>query len=355
MNPGPAFGRPWAFGLESGPLIVPYITLLADGRIGGSVQRSETSWTWHQGRLQFFDDAGVPTAAFGDVPGGTDGPMTYGSACLHGHSTVRGPVVLRPLTAVTAWPPRGVRARRNLVLLRAGASSLHPFWIRDIAAEDRNWDLCLSWYGDPAMRPEGCEYFFPDKGTKFEGLAKPPATETLPWDYGHVWMPDDDLMTSWADINRMFALCAEYDLMLAQPSLDADCFINHAITRRDPAQVMRFCTFIEIMAPVFSHAALRLCAASFAASRSGYGLDHLWPRLIGMPPTKIAIIDAISVVHTRPIGATYDQAGAMAEGRALEAAYGTTRRYEVLGSILARPGPAMARAGAPKVLAEAAR
>jgi hypothetical protein len=197
--------------------------------------------------------------------------------------------------------------------------------------------LLLSWYGDPRARPDGCDHFFAEQGTKFEGLASLLGSETVPWGYDHVWMPDDDLMAGWADINLMFALCAEYDLMLAQPSLAMDCFINHPITQRDPRMLMRFTSFVEIMAPVFSHAALRRCAPTFSESRSGYGLDHVWPRLIGAPPNKIAIIDAMSVSHTRPVGATYEMAGAIAEGNAIEDAYRVFRRYQVFGFVPAEP------------------
>ncbi len=57
------------------------------------------------------------------------------------------------------------------------------------------------------------------------------------------------------------------------------------------------------MAPVFSRAALRLCAPTFAQSRSGWGLDWLWPRLCDEAGLgRIAIIDATPVRHTRPVG-----------------------------------------------------
>ena len=42
--------------------------------------------------------------------------------------------------------------RRNLVVLRANAQSLHTQWPTNIAEEDRNWDLCISWY-PAATRP----------------------------------------------------------------------------------------------------------------------------------------------------------------------------------------------------------
>ena len=91
------------------------------------------------------------------------------------------------------------------------------------------------------------------------------------------------------------------------------------------------------MAPIFSQAALCRAAGSFALNASGYGLDHLWPTIIDVPPTAIAILDAVSVLHTRPIGASYDQARAMQDGWTIEDAFHQVNRYEVRGIITARP------------------
>jgi hypothetical protein len=60
--------------------------------------------------------------------------------------------------------------------------------------------------------------------------------------------------------------------------------------------------------------------------RSGYGLDHLWPAMLGKPRTRIGIIDAVGVAHTRPIGATYDIRTAIYEQAAIHAAYGFVLR-----------------------------
>ena len=35
-------------------------------------------------------------------------------------------------------------------------------------------------------------------------------------------------------------------------------------------------------------------------------MDYLWPRLLGYPKDKIAIIDLVTVKHTNPIGETYE-------------------------------------------------
>ncbi len=70
---------------------------------------------------------------------------------------------------------------------------------------------------------------------------------------------------------------------------------------------------------------------------SGYGLDHLWQAIIDAPPTAIAILDAVSVVHTRPIGASYDRRRAAQDGWAIEDGFHQVNRYEVRGLVMARP------------------
>ena len=54
----------------------------------------------------------------------------------------------------------------------------------------------------------------------------------------------------------------------------------------------------------------------------GWGSDHVWPRLIGPPHGRIAIIDAVPMVHTRPLASTYSWDVAEEEETALLAAYG---------------------------------
>jgi hypothetical protein len=51
--------------------------------------------------------------------------------------------------------------------------------------------------------------------------------------------------------------------------------------------------------------ALRLLFESFTITESGWGLDLLWPRLLGYPKDKIAVIDKIVIEHTREVGKDY--------------------------------------------------
>jgi len=190
--------------------------------------------------------------------------------------------------------------RRALVIVRAGDSSLHEGWL---AGGDRNWDLLVSYFGDDPDRFRGDDVRRVDaKGPKWpalHALVTEHAEEIGAYEY--VWLPDDDLAADQGAINRLFDLCREYRLELAQPALSPDSHLGHAITLRNRSFRLRFTNFVEIMAPCFSARFLRRCASSFGENLSGWGLDYLWPSWVS-DPERIAIIDAAMVRHTRPVG-----------------------------------------------------
>jgi hypothetical protein len=114
-----------------------------------------------------------------------------------------------------------------------------------------------------------------------------------------VWLPDDDLLCDPAAISRMFTICSDLKLDLAQPALSSDSYYTHLVTLEHNAFQMRFTNFVEIMAPVFSAAFLARIVPTLAGNLSGWGLDALWPRMSGLG--RVAIIDATPMKHTRPV------------------------------------------------------
>lgn len=192
--------------------------------------------------------------------------------------------------------------RANLVIVRAGDASLHPGWLD--GAGPRNWDIIVSYFGRDPDR-----YRVPDvtridgPGMKWPALHDLLTTRPEILDgYDYIWLPDDDLAATAPDINRMFALCAKYTLDLAQPALAWDSYFSHLVTLRNAGLLLRRTNFVEVMAPVFSAAMLRRVLPTFTATRTGWGLDHIWPRYATDPANGVAIIDAVTVRHTRPIG-----------------------------------------------------
>lgn len=205
------------------------------------------------------------------------------------------------------------------MIVRAGASSLHPHWIAD---GDRNWDLALSCYQD-GVSMEGAEYVTFEKGPKWiplHNLIRKNLKIISTYDY--ICLADDDLMTDAATWNNVFDTCREYELLLAQPALTLDSYITHSITRQDDSYFMRFTNFVEVMCPVFSRTALQICVATMGQdSKYGWGQDFIWPLMLSAARTRIAVIDRYPVRHTRPVGHSTDKA------HGLEKAYELMRQY----------------------------
>ena len=192
--------------------------------------------------------------------------------------------------------------RRNLVVVRAGDQSLHPEWMKD--SSGRTWDILVNYYGDdPHRYREPGVMRIDGKGPKYPALHDLfMSNPRLIADYDYLWLPDDDLMTTATDINRLFHLCAEHRIEVAQPSLTWDSHFSHLITLQNPRSRVRFTNFIEMMAPCISSRTLQKAVPFLNSHLSGWGLDYIWTRLVDDPENGIAIIDAVTVRHTRPVG-----------------------------------------------------
>jgi hypothetical protein len=66
-----------------------------------------------------------------------------------------------------------------------------------------------------------------------------------------------------------------------------------------PGSLVRRCNVVEVMMPIFSREALRLCWDSFPKCYSAWGLDSVWPLLLRGRPR--AIVDAVVAKHLRPV------------------------------------------------------
>ena len=195
-----------------------------------------------------------------------------------------------------------------LVVLRAGDGSLHPNWL----AGSRDWDLAISYYGldEQKVFPEA-SYLHRYRGGKWDGLrdffaSHPDVIER----YDYFWLPDDDILTDASSINKLFELMKQYHLELAQPSLTANSYFSYLVTLKCPCFSLRYTTLVEIMAPILTRSHLIKVLPYFEITQSGFGLDLIWHRLTSDPACKAAILDQVSIVHTRPVsGAAAEQLG----------------------------------------------
>jgi len=193
--------------------------------------------------------------------------------------------------------------RRFLLITRAGDNSLHRNWVA--ADGERKFDLLVSYYGaqEGRYRNDG-EFYHALKGTAwptyFAILRDNPH---LRENYDYIGFADDDLDADLATWNALFSFCQRHGFDLAQPSILGP--ISYPITAPVPNLLYRVTNFAEIMCPIFSKRALEICYGTFAESVSGWGINHVWPRLLAKHQGKIAIIDSISVTHTKALGSGF--------------------------------------------------
>ncbi len=338
--------RCWCFGHDDTLVYAPFLRFGEGGRLIGYRHANESGWVITDGRLAFLDEVGRPTTVFDRSIVGTDGRIRLegrhrDSSTIHFLREIdpqHGPVPYSP--SITLIQRKSVGGRRNLVVLCANERSLHTGWERDIDDSDRSWDLCIAYYGNPDTfpPPDFSEYAcLQYRQPKFLGLSNLMHKGSVLWNYDYIMFPDDDLQMKWSDVNTAFAICHEYDLQLAQPSLDPSGVINYKASRQNPLFLLRFVTMVEIMAPIFSNQALRNCIHTFGYNKTGYGIDYAWSKLVDGPLTKIAVIDRVSVTHTRPTGSNYDIFSAIREGYLVSEQYGYFDHYVMreLGGILA--------------------
>ena len=231
--------------------------------------------------------------------------------------------------------------KRNLVIVRAGDESLHETWLGPLGS-DRSWDLVVSYFGThPHIHRRSDVVRIDHQGTKFQGLYALLMSGELDWrSYDRIWVPDDDLACTSSMVERLFTYFECHQLHLAQPSLSHDSYLSHGITIHNPNLLLRRVNFVEVMAPMFSRNLLERVLHTFAESESGWGLDFVWPKFVPRPKRDAAIIDAVQVRHTRPIGGpSYTRM--RAEGRSPQAemdgllsAYGVTDKAQVCWSAI---------------------
>jgi len=219
-----------------------------------------------------------------------------------------------------------LKMHKNLVIIPAGDNSLHKEW----KSYDSNFDVVTIYYGDDISQFEKfCETSIKcikSKGQKWFLLSdfllkNLNFVET----YDYIWFPDDDLLTTTNEINELFDINKTYNLWLSQPSLTG--YVSYEIEKKVEGSLLRFTNFVEIICPIMSVETLKKLLFYFTINESGWGTDYLWPKLLNYPKDKIAIIDKVTVNHTKPIAGNYKnrfKKEPMQELRELFSSYGLT-------------------------------
>jgi hypothetical protein len=238
---------------------------------------------------------------------------------------------------------RPTAMRPFLVVVRGGEDAAYRTWMKQDAP--RRWDLLLDRYGPEPDNPEDCADFIHLGGTtKFPSIKR----IDVIWpgylqSYEAVWFVDGDIHIEFDNIDVLFEIFSSHDLWLAQPSLSPASFHAHEICVHRPDFALRYVNFVEIMAPIFSRHGLDTCLPTFDQNASGWGLDFVWPSLLGEPERRIAIIDAIQIEHPRKMdlvaGPFYLLLRSMGidprvEKQAVMEKFGVTQQFQTYGHIL---------------------
>ena len=197
--------------------------------------------------------------------------------------------------------------KKNLVIAPCGnASTLFATdWLSSPA--EKEFDLCLLFYHQEINNPAlyaGVEYFYHLKDFKFKmihELLTLRAPQLLN-EYDYFFFIDDDIAIDTAGINRLFQLSKTFGMSITQASLSHNSFCSWPIFKNKPNCLLRYVGQIEVMAPLFSRPALQQCLPSFNENKSSWGLDSVWPKILGYRTDKLAVFDAVVMEHTRPVG-----------------------------------------------------
>ena len=189
-------------------------------------------------------------------------------------------------------------------MVPAGDSSLHTHWI----SGNCNFDLIIIYYGNSEdvyneykTQSLDCVKNKGEKWHLIHNYIKNNFDKIKHYEY--IWFPDDDLLSNSDDINTLFYTNKEHELSLSQPSLDG--YVSYDIEKKVEGSKLRFTSFVEIICPMMSKNTCFNLLETFIINESGWGLDYLWPKLLGYSQDKIAIIDKVEVEHTRPVGSNY--------------------------------------------------
>jgi hypothetical protein len=187
------------------------------------------------------------------------------------------------------------KKKSNLVIAAVGDESIHEEWI----SKNKSFDLFLIYYGDtPDRFKEDADYYLQAKGYKYHLIYDAyEAFESIFSKYKYIWCPDDDLSVDAKEIGKMFKVCEEFDLKVSQPSLTKDSFYSLSIVLNKPNFKIRYTNLVEQMAPVFELESFKAVKETFKKTKSGYGLDWIWPKLLNYE--NCGIIDLVQIKHTR--------------------------------------------------------
>lgn len=183
-----------------------------------------------------------------------------------------------------------------LIISTVGSNSLHENWI----GEHDTILICYKPQSHMKYRDAGypnTEVTF-EPGTKFQLIYKHLQNKE---DYRYYLFLDDDILITKDQINELLETAIRYNTYILHPSVNPqNC--HHKILHPQQGNILRYTSWIEIQAPMFSNEALKDQIETFKENKTGWGLPNLWFYQNANIHT-FAVADQITVFHSRPYGA----------------------------------------------------
>lgn len=186
--------------------------------------------------------------------------------------------------------------RRFLVFLVP--STRHASPLLKALQGPRNFDLAVRFYEPPGVNEglvEAAEFVMTGGLSKFHAAYLFLESFRLAQSYDGYLFLDGDLDFDGRQLSQFLSFVDAARLDLAQPSVTRDSYCYWRMAYHQSLFILRETTFVEVMAPFLSKHALATCMPTFAKSISTYGLDLVWPSLIGSE--AIGVVDAFQVRH----------------------------------------------------------
>jgi len=162
----------------------------------------------------------------------------------------------------------------------------------------RNFDLAVRFYEAPGRNEglvDGAEFVMTGGLSKFHSAALFFDVNRLQETYDGCLFLDGDLEFNSEQLCNFFSFVKAAKLDLAQPSVTRDSFCYWKMAYHQPGYIFRETSFVEVMAPYLSRSALLKALPTFTKSISTYGLDLVWPSLVGN--NGIGVVDAFQIRH----------------------------------------------------------
>ena len=121
--------------------------------------------------------------------------------------------------------------------------------------------------------------------------------------YEYIGVIDDDIYSSYSDLNKLIFIGQINHLDVFQPSITQDSYHDHQRYIHKPGIQIHETNWVEIMCPFYKEAIFKAIQPYCPLTVSGQGIDvYLIPclqKILGLP--KTAVVHAIQIKHCRPV------------------------------------------------------